>query len=542
MLGLNLDFETGSAAAVWRMPTEGGAPAKLYEAAPGKYGGLYVFSDDGSRALLLLQGNGLDKDHASAGGVRQLYDVSAGEPRMVSLLPGAGPGDPGPSCGTNIGPSSFELPGTNWVVRSTHWLSADGREAFFATEGDSPCGAPHLYVRDLQAEESFRVDGPAEGGTPECSGALIRSTPDAAYFWTQSKLAPEDVAIGGGCAGGPGPGGDVYRYDLAGHSWRCLTCVAPGGKAANVVLRGGAEGAPASIAVAPDGSRVYFTTRSHLLPGAAEAGTPAIYRMNTESEELAYVGPLNPGENVGENPVGAFNNEGTAISPDGRFLAFRSAAAGLDALSGSDNGRSSQFYLYDDAERSLVCASCPADGSAPRAAAAKGIAFGAEAGPNMTSLAANGDFAFATPSALVGADQNTASAAQNPEAGYDVYEWRDGRALLVSDGLSDWPTRGAPQVASISPSGRDLFFLEAAQLTPDALDGYQRLYDARIGGGIEFTATPGPCPLEVCQGTPKGTPEESAPGTSSFAGAGNQPPKQHKHKKKHKAKHHKSSR
>ena len=142
----------------------------------------------------------------------------------------------------------------------------------------------------------------------------------------------------------------------------------------------------------------------------------------------------------------------------------------------------------------------------------------------MTSLAADGDFAFATPSALVGADQNTASAGQNPEAGNDVYEWRDGRALLVSDGLTDWPTRGAPQVASISPSGRDLFFMEAAQLTPDALDGYQRLYDARIGGGIEFTATPGPCPLEVCQGTPKGTPEESAPGTApSPAPATNRP-------------------
>ena len=316
MLGLNLDFETGSAAAVWRIPTGGGAPAKLYEAAPGKYGGLYVFSDDGSRALLLLEGNGLDKDHASPGGVRQLYDVSSGEPRMVSLLPGAGPGDPGPSCGTNT--ATAPSTARNQLGSAHDPLALRRRhEAFFATEGNSPCGAPHLYMRDLQAEESFRVDGPAEGGTPDCSGALIRSTPDAAYFWTQSQLAPEDVAIGGGCAGGPGPGGDVYRYDLAGHSWRCLTCVAPGGKAANVVLRGGAEGAPASIAVAPDGSRLYFTTRSHLLPGAAEAGTPAIYRVNTESEELAYVGPLNPGERSAKTQSGPSTTKARRSAPTG---------------------------------------------------------------------------------------------------------------------------------------------------------------------------------------------------------------------------------
>ena len=76
------------------------------------------------------------------------------------------------------------------------------------------------------------------------------------------------------------------------------------------------------------------------------------------------------------------------------------------------------------------------------------------------------------------------------------------------------------------------------------LDGYNRLYDARIGGGFEFPPPPKPCPLEVCQGTPKGAPEEQAPGTGTYVGPGNALPqptarkhkKQGAAKKKHKKK------
>ncbi len=152
----------------------------------------------------------------------------------------------------------------------------------------------------------------------------------------------------------------------------------PGGRAANVSRARAPKGPPRRSrsrprkARAQEGHRLYFTTRSHLLPGAPEAGTPAIYRVDTETHELAYVGPVEAGDQVGENPRGVFDHEGTAISPNGRFLVFRSAAAGLDPLSGSDNGDTAQDYLYDDAERSLSCASCPADGSAPRGGRGEG--------------------------------------------------------------------------------------------------------------------------------------------------------------------------
>ena len=143
-------------------------------------------------------------------------------------------------------------------------------------------------------------------------------------------------------------------------------------------------------------------------------------------------------------------------------------------------------------------------------------------GPNQTPIDEQGNLAFPTPTALVSADQNTTAAGHDPGAGTDIYEWRDGRILLVTDGLSNWPGGSAiPAVNGISPSGKDLYFTASTQYTADALDGNNRLYDARIGGGFEFPVPPPPCPLEVCQGTPKGAPEEQVPGTGPFSGPGN---------------------
>ena len=140
-----------------------------------------------------------------------------------------------------------------------------------------------------------------------------------------------------------------------------------------------------------------------------------------------------------------------------------------------------------------------------------------------------------------------------PAAGTDAYEFRDGRLLLLTDGLTNWPIGAsgtaaqAPAIVGVTPSGHDVLFIAAAQYTPDALDRYTRVYDARIGGGFEFPPPPKPCPLEVCQGIPKGAPEEALPGTATLAGAGNAQAKKHvkkrhkKHKKKQTRKHRRHS-
>jgi hypothetical protein len=223
---------------------------------------------------------------------------------------------------------------------------------------------------------------------------------------------------------------------------------------------------------------------------------------------------------VGHN---ARNSE--AINADGSVLIFGSNQGSLNPVGGSDNDGTFQIYRYDDADRSVLCVTCPQDGSPPVAAMSPELQQGSidPVGANTVQLSADGDFVFETATPLVPQDQNTDLG--QPRSGQDIYEWRDGRLLLVTDGTSSWPLAGqlgaTPEVAGITPSGDDIFFLNFSPLTPDALDGYLRLYTARIGGGFEFPQPPEPCPLELCQGPPSPVPNDPGSGSSDFQGSGN---------------------
>jgi hypothetical protein len=503
---------------LWRLQP-GGSPFKLV--ADRSVWDLDV-SENASRVLVALRGS-LDPSHpfVAQPGASYLYDVTTGTPQLVGLLPD----QTVPACGLTSDNASedvaFSAP--NVATRSTHWLSPNGDLAYFPTQGDGPCnstvtGTPsELYVRDLLAGTTTRVSPPPLSG-PACSAAFIKSTPGAVFFWSRSRLAPQDIAPAS-CGGKDN--GDVYRYDLAGGSVDCVTCAVPG--LAADIAQPPTEAAQ-QIAVAGDGSRVYFQSAQHLLPGTPQLGESAIYRVTVAGGALAFVAP-GAGTVVGDSP----SFERSALTPDGSVLIFRSANSSLDALTGSTNAGIAQYYRYDDRERSLICASCPGDGSAPRAAVPEILIAGgsedatAEASPNKTPLDANGDFFFPTPTALTRGDKNTAAPGDAPESGDDIYEWRDGQQLLITDGATTWPTTyTTPVLSGVDPSGHDVFFTEAAQLTPDAPDAYARLYDARIGGGFEFPAPKPPCPLAECQGVPAPTPDDPFAATLSFQGPGNQ--------------------
>jgi hypothetical protein len=499
----------------WRLSPDA-TPAKLFSA-PDKdtaRGGFLAVSDDASRVLVTLLGS-QDPEHPVGppvelnGGLQQnLYDISSGSPKLVGLLPdGTVPG-----CGVVQGNNSTGLPqeGAN---RSTHWVTADGSLAFFPSrdhQSNSCSGTQRIYLRDFGAETTKSISSPPVSG-PECDAYFIKSTAGAAFIYTTSRLAAKDTEP---LACNGESNGDIYRYDLGDGTLECVTCVVDG-LDAGVTFSTNPASIGKAIGIANDGSRIYFTSRHRLLPGApAQNGN---YRLNLASGELAYVGSF--------GSIGEFGQ--TAMSAnDGSVVFFSSNDPSVNAVGGQQNAGTLQYYRYDDNDRSLICVSCPADGSAPKARVNGGSEnLGATGlGANRTPLSADGGiFTFTTPTALVSADQNTAGVGQNPDIGTDVYEWRQGKLLLVSDGLISWPNRGGevPEVAGITPSGHDIFFTAAAQYTKDALDGYKRLYDARIGGGFEFPAKPKPCPLEVCQGTPKGAPEEAAPGTASIVGVGN---------------------
>jgi hypothetical protein len=475
--------------AVWGFGP-GAQPVKLFEAVPPQILDVNWLgaSADASVVAAIVQGGSLDPAYPKAAARQNLYEISSGDPQLISLLPD----ETVAACGLD-NPAFVKIDAARPV-------SADGRFVFFPSQGNGPCGgsAPsQLYMRDLQAGETKLISPPSVSG-PECDAAFIKSTPGAAFFWTQSRLVAEDTAPGGCGTSGTFPDGDVYRYDTGDGSLECTTCVAAGLDADVSV---GFAGAAGQIGVAEDGSRVYFRSTHALLPGALEGG--GVYRIKVATGDLAYAGPIDG--NLG----------GLVATPDSAVLLFSSADADLNPLgTGTDNGASSQIYRYDDDDRSIACISCPFGGSAP-------VGPVPSASP-VAALNDDGDvLAFATPTALVGADQNTAGPGQEVDAGQDVYEWRDGRLFLISDGLSNWSRAGTPFPVGVSPSGRDIFFNAWAQYTPDALDAYQRVYDARLGGGFEFPKPPPPCPLEVCQGTPKGAPDEQAPGTGAFAGPGN---------------------
>lgn len=485
---------SGFAPAIWRL-SQVGQQQKLFEPIVpqelgGSLSGYFGASADTSRVVAMLGGGVLDPAFPAAAAEQNLYDISSGgTPQLVSLLPG----DAAATCGVEPDDSSFSSP-----PQSSNWISSDGSVVYFVTRGSTCSSQPQLYARDIGAAATKSISGAPISG-PTCGAALIQAIPGAAFLWTQSRLATDDTAPAA-CGSTPGndPDGDVYRYELSTEALECVTCTTPG-LDADVIGSSSAQ-----IAVADDGSRVYFRSETRLLPGAPLDGQPGAYRVEVASGDLAYIGPF-------DAPIGA-----TVVSytPDGSQLVLRSASPALNPLGGAtDNGGKSQFYRYDDRDRSLVCVSCPHDGSQPVAALGGGAA-----------LSDGGIIGFSTATPLVSADQNTVGVGQDPGAGTDIYEWRDGRYLLVTDGLTEWEPGDVPGVGYISPSGRDLFFLAAAQLTPDALDGYRRLYDARIGGGIEFPKPPPPCPLEVCQGTPKGAPAEQEPGSGNFAGSGNRKP------------------
>ncbi len=493
MISLNRPYSTAGKFTLWRLTPD--SPAQQLEGSsesPHEAGLVAASENSASTVLASLQGT-WDPEYSLGPNDGNLYDIGSGSPKLIGLLPDGTV----PACGAAAPPAASN--------RGAHAVSADGSLVFFESQGKvCPAGTRRLYVRDIDAETTALVSTPPVSGL-ECNAVFLKSTPSAAFFYTQSRLVAKDTEPAE-CVD-PGSGekssADIYRYDLGDGSLDCVTCVVPG------VEAGVMGSSNSAVGVSEDGSRVYFKSRNRLLPGAA--ANEGIYRVDVTSGDLAYVG-------LTGNGIGSTTSAN--LSRDGSVAVFVSDSPSMNALGGQQNAGTRQYYRYDDRDRSLICVSCPADGTAPRSQVPPNL-NGDGPGANVGSLDAAGEvFAFATPTALVAADQNTAGPGQNPEVGEDVYEWRDGRLLLVSDGLASWPGY-APHVIGVTPSGHDIFFIEAAQLTQDALDGYSRLYDARIGGGFEFPPPPKPCPLEVCQGTPKGAPEEAAPGTATIAGVGN---------------------
>jgi hypothetical protein len=329
------------------------------------------------------------------------------------------------------------------------------------------------------------IDAGSAVGEPH----LIRATPDgrAVYFGTTSALDPADE----------NQHEDVYRWEEGAGSV-CLTCEA----VADANLEGDGP-----IMVSDDFSHVYFTSNSRLTPAATQ-GSRNIYVL--EGGEIRFVATLPPGSGGGAG----LRAGGAQLSSDGNVLIFPSESG--RGLSADEVSGAVELYRYDDGDGSLECVSCRHEASTDNAIQGE------------FAMSRDGStVAFVTAEPLAGADLNGEN---------DVYEWRDGKVSLITDGLAE----GArPRVAGVSRDGSDVFFsIVNPGLTGFERDGLRNAYDARIGGGFQPPSVAVHCGEESCQGPLLIPPAAKTPASSSFHGRGNVAHRRKAHCRRGKARRH----
>lgn len=465
-----------------------GSQTLLYQFDPADLGQSLQFaaSDDFSH-VLAAQPHPIDPDHQP--GTWNVYDFGSGTPVLVSRLPDGSV----PACGVPIlGPLSFAW---NNGAPTQHWVSTDGRRAFFQSSGSADCSSPpELYMRDMQAGTTTLISGPVLSGTDD-GATFIRATPDGSqvYFWTTSQLDPADTNTTG----------DIYRYTV-GVGNECLTCGVP---SANISSPSGSD----FPVVSDDGSRIYFTTFDPLTADDTDS-TKSVYLL--ENGTIRYVAPT--------FGIHFDSRQGGQATPDGRVLVFRGFQSSLNALTGSDNGGHMQYYRYDDADRSVTCISCPS-GRPATANVPQGMAVLVNfSGANSPRIVSDDGsvIVFKTRDALVPQDVN------NDE---DLYEWHNGVVGLITDGVTNYTqfngqARSGSFVVGVSADAKNIVFESASLLTPDVIDTaqpYYQVYDARVGGGFPQPTPPAQCEGEQCHGTLMSPPSLAGVGSATYSGSGN---------------------
>ncbi|HEX5712133.1 MAG TPA: hypothetical protein VFX85_02340 [Solirubrobacterales bacterium] len=258
------------------------------------------------------------------------------------------------------------------------------------------------------------------------------------------------------------------------------------------------------VVVSADGSRAYFASKETLTPGSMppEGEDENLYWLDTETGEIEFIAQISAMRNI-VDPL-------LHISEDGRSAVFMTPVRDqTDQVANVDAAGTQQIMHYDEETRALDCISCAANG-----ASLSTIDFLLEDfpnGPRGFPLSADGRVVvFKTATALVPGDVN---------GDVDVYEWRDGVVGLLTDGKGSLG-ENYTHVTGVSPDGEDIFFI-SGDLLPESDGTTGQVYDARIGGGFKRIPPPVPCGGDGCQGAPTAPPAGVAAGSASFSGPSN---------------------
>jgi hypothetical protein len=503
-----------------------------------------------------------------------LYEWNRSEPenlRRVNLLPPLEPEKERPAGGE----STPTLGSSGKLVRNA--VSEDGSHIYWQWRG-------HLYLRDTTRSETVQIDAPVGEELP--GGALYQGASidgRRVFFTDREPLTPNSHAEQGKR--------DLFVWEqtsapdepLAGTLTDLSVTVEPGGRAS---VRGLVP------AISEHGDVVYFAAANILASNANAEGEKAARGGCTNGEQGGtttcnlYVDRLSGGTwttsfiaqlSGADSPDWGFFDESSNLqketassSPDGEYLAFMSKRPLIRSYDNrvtspaGDGARAEEVYLYSAGDGRLVCASCEPDGSRPT-----GVADIEESGeglgllvdrdrtwttesqanpvwlagsiPGWTGMLENGAKAlqpprvvsnegrllFNSPGALVPADEN----AKN-----DVYQYEPnglgscasttGCVGLISSGTSDRESA----FLEASASGQDAFFLTAAALVPNDINGAYDVYDAHVCTAaspcVEApAATDSECEsASACRGTPPTTaPAISTAPTTSTGPSGNTP-------------------
>ncbi len=389
----------------------------------------------------------------------------------------------------------------------------------FTTGGSGACqtaARKRVYVADPFGPNPDAVDISASRctlGAPACgNAATVRfagGSSDASrlFMTTTQRLLDEDVHAGT----------DLYEYDFRREPAERLQLVSSSPAPAQV------QGV---VAVSDNGSHVYFVANGILDhaeddPGEPQEGAPNLYVRILgsvgEPARTRFVATLDASDS---NQWVNLTFAETELTPDGRFLAFTSAAQ----LTATDQDSMRDAYRYDAEEGDLRRA-WPDDPAVngPNRTAGSVIEPGTRVtGPdaNFARSASSLLASIADDGSAVGFTTSEAVAPGDVNGSDDAFVWNaeTGSVAMISDGKD---ARGVAH-AGMSADGKTQLFKTTSRIVHEHTATSVGLYAVRQGGGFPVPEPPAaPCAGEACQGLPSGSSPFSGVGSATFKGGGN---------------------
>jgi NHL repeat-containing protein len=475
-------------------------------------------SADSSHVIFVAKG-ALTPDAPEESGA-SLYEWSAGQLSLVSVLPGEIPAQPSESAGFGAGGTGCQM--NQSIVHNA--ISADGSRIFWTTGGK-------LFAR-LNGTETIQLDAPQGGPGPAGGGKFRAASNDGSrVFFTSPNQLTADAS--------PESLGDLYMYDVNAKTLTDLTVdPTPGTDPPDVQGVLGASEA---------GAYVYFVADG-VLEGGAVAGRPNLYLWHA-GDGVRFIATLSTTDSAIHNNTGvvrfskltgpfsswnsAPSGQTARVTPDGRHLAFMSVAS-LTGYDNFDQLRSepvSQVYLYDAEGDELTCASCNPSGARPIGFSELPVWITPYEQPRYLSDDGTRLFFQSFDALSVNDTNGTQDVYEFERAGSGSCSAENVAFSASSDGclfpISTGTDGSESYFLDASPDGRDVFLSSRRRLFSADVDERYDVYDARIGGGFPPPPPPPPsCLGEACR-PPEAAPAETSPSSSAFFGEGNVKAAQH---------------